>query len=386
MRARSRAIGARPEDGHGTVPVSRRPCRRDPGRAGRAHPDDGRVRIGPDGGEPGVRREAERQRSPVRARARAAASRAAHPRSRARQRPAAVQLRARLHHQRYPARRARPRSIPAGGLDMPGARERSAEEILLEIAPPRAQAGDRAPERSTRTCSMRVSSASGSRPTPRRRRAADQKIRELAARGLGLARAMGALRGVRGIDPGAEEQMVDALRGLYRTALGARAAALARIGGARRAHLPARRRGAARSATTWCCAGRRRAGWMLNIVLDTSGSMTEAIPLALGAVADFCDAVGGRPGAARAVRCDGHRRRDRGARRARELPGRRLRRQRHEPGDAPSRGRSAGARGRSSSPTAISRTRPSRCPTRCCGCCLRRTRAFGRRYGRVLPM
>jgi predicted metal-dependent peptidase len=28
---------------------------------------------------------------------------------------------------------------------------------------------------------------------------------------------------------------------------------------------------------------------MLNVVLDTSGSMTEAIPQALGAIADFCE-------------------------------------------------------------------------------------------------
>ena len=38
--------------------------------------------------------------------------------------------------------------------------------------------------------------------------------------------------------------------------------------------------------------GRKRESWMLNVVLDTSGSMTDEIPLALGAVADFCDAAG----------------------------------------------------------------------------------------------
>ena len=30
---------------------------------------------------------------------------------------------------------------------------------------------------------------------------------------------------------------------------------------------------------------------MLNVILDTSGSMAEEIPRALGAIADFCDAV-----------------------------------------------------------------------------------------------
>jgi predicted metal-dependent peptidase len=37
--------------------------------------------------------------------------------------------------------------------------------------------------------------------------------------------------------------------------------------------------------------GRKRTSWMLNVVLDTSGSMSEEIPRALGAIADFCDAA-----------------------------------------------------------------------------------------------
>ncbi len=38
--------------------------------------------------------------------------------------------------------------------------------------------------------------------------------------------------------------------------------------------------------------GRQRSTLMLNVVLDTSASMTADIPLALGALADFCEAVG----------------------------------------------------------------------------------------------
>ena len=41
---------------------------------------------------------------------------------------------------------------------------------------------------------------------------------------------------------------------------------------------------------------------MLNIVLDTSGSMSDEIPRALGAIADFCDAVG--VDQVRLVQCD----------------------------------------------------------------------------------
>jgi predicted metal-dependent peptidase len=36
--------------------------------------------------------------------------------------------------------------------------------------------------------------------------------------------------------------------------------------------------------------GRRREGWTLHIVLDTSGSMVDILPRALGAIATFCDA------------------------------------------------------------------------------------------------
>jgi predicted metal-dependent peptidase len=49
------------------------------------------------------------------------------------------------------------------------------------------------------------------------------------------------------------------------------------------------RRGADRSDVV--LPGRRREGWMLNVIIDTSGSMTEEIPRALGAIADFCEAV-----------------------------------------------------------------------------------------------
>jgi len=36
--------------------------------------------------------------------------------------------------------------------------------------------------------------------------------------------------------------------------------------------------------------GRQRRGWVLHIVLDTSGSMVQVLPKALGAIAAFCDA------------------------------------------------------------------------------------------------
>jgi predicted metal-dependent peptidase len=48
--------------------------------------------------------------------------------------------------------------------------------------------------------------------------------------------------------------------------------------------------------------GRRRESRSLVLVLDTSGSMTDALPAALGAVADACDALG--VDALRLVQCD----------------------------------------------------------------------------------
>lgn len=39
-------------------------------------------------------------------------------------------------------------------------------------------------------------------------------------------------------------------------------------------------------------AGRRREGWALHVVLDTSGSMEEILPTALGALAVFCEGAG----------------------------------------------------------------------------------------------
>jgi len=50
------------------------------------------------------------------------------------------------------------------------------------------------------------------------------------------------------------------------------------------------RRGADR--TDVVLPGRRREGWTMHIVLDTSGSMIDYLPHALGAIASFCEAAG----------------------------------------------------------------------------------------------
>jgi predicted metal-dependent peptidase len=115
-------------------------------------------------------------------------------------------------------------------------------------------------------------------------------IKEAASAGLALARAVGALKGLRGDDPGATSQVVTALRGIYRPPW---EVVLQRwmesVAPGERTFVRPSRRGADRSDVV--LPGRRREGWILNVIVDTSGSMADEMPRALGAIADFCDSV-----------------------------------------------------------------------------------------------
>lgn len=207
--------------------------------------------------------------------------------------------------------------VPAGGLDMPGASKRSAEEIVLEMR----RNAEIMPSRTAvfggqETTIGRLFGPRGRGPagvaggeqaeagdvlgTQREKEmfpddvAAQAEeaaaVKELASSGLALARAVGALKGLRGEDPGAMSQVVTALRGIYRTPW---EVVLQRwmesVAPGERTFVRPSRRGADRSDLV--LPGRRREGWMLNVILDTSGSMAEEIPRALGAIADFCDSV-----------------------------------------------------------------------------------------------
>lgn len=207
--------------------------------------------------------------------------------------------------------------VPAGGLDMPGASRRSAEAIVLEMRRnaadmpsktavfggeettvgrlfgPRGR-GQAAGEGGERAEAGDVLGASREKelfPDDVAAQAEDaDAIKEVASAGLALARAVGALNGLRGDDPGATSQVVSALRGLYRTPW---EVVLQRwmesVAPGERTFVRPSRRGADRSDLV--LPGRRRQGWMLNVIVDTSGSMAEEIPRALGAIADFCDGV-----------------------------------------------------------------------------------------------
>jgi predicted metal-dependent peptidase len=214
-------------------------------------------------------------------------------------------------------------AIPAGGLDMPGARDKAAEQIVLEMR----KNADRMASKSRvfegeAVTLRRIFSPGAGQPQDKHEagdvlddkterdlfpaEAAEQgervkALRDVTARALALAKAMGAMKG-RGGDQGiAQHQVVSALRGLYRTPW---EMSLQRwmesVAPGERTFTRPSRRGADRHDIV--LPGRRRESWMLNVVLDTSGSMTDEIPRVLGAVADFCDAVG--VDQIRVVQCD----------------------------------------------------------------------------------
>lgn len=202
--------------------------------------------------------------------------------------------------------------VPAGGLDMPGAKEKSAEQIVLEMR----RDGDKMQSK-TQVWDGQSVSARGALGEPGQGQQAGEeagdvmdeaKERELfpecrnteqarqaseigreAAKSLSLGRAMGKMKG-RGTESGDTTQTIMALRGMYKTPW---EAALQKwiesVAQGERTYLRASRREVVGSDIV--LAGRKRESWMLNVVLDTSGSMSDEIPRALGAIADFCEQV-----------------------------------------------------------------------------------------------
>jgi predicted metal-dependent peptidase len=110
-----------------------------------------------------------------------------------------------------------------------------------------------------------------------------------AAKALALGKAMGAMKG-RGVESGDMTQTVMALRGVYKTPWEvALQKWIESVAPGERTYLRPSRREV--SGSDVVLAGRKRESWMLNVILDTSGSMTDEIPNALGAIADFCEQV-----------------------------------------------------------------------------------------------
>lgn len=198
--------------------------------------------------------------------------------------------------------------IPAGGLDMAGARNRTAEDIVLEMRRKPQTTSSRSRVWDGDVVSVEIALGSGGgdkagdvldaalerKMFPREQKDDQAKrtraMRDLAVKGLAMAAALGLLRG-RGTGAGSGQQNVRALRGIYRTPW---QVAIQRwlegVSPGERTFTRASRRGADR--TDIVLPGRRRESMMLNVVLDTSGSMSDVIPFALGAIADFCEATG----------------------------------------------------------------------------------------------
>ena len=211
-------------------------------------------------------------------------------------------------------------TIPAGGLDMPGAREKSAEEIVLEmrrtsnVAFSRTEVWEGAVttlEQVLGAARQATSGGMGDVLDARRERelfpddSAGQAKRAPCDPGSRHAQ-HGASQG-RGRDAGprreagSSQQKVRALRGIYRTPWQlALQIWLEGVAPGERTFTRASRRGSDRNDVVM--PGRKRYSWMLNVVLDTSASMSDEIPLALGAIADFCDATG--VDEIRLVQCD----------------------------------------------------------------------------------
>ncbi len=205
-------------------------------------------------------------------------------------------------------------TIPAGGLDMPGARNRSAEDIVLEMRrnADLMQSRSRVFEGQTATVREVLAHARHGKNTESDDAAGDvmgdererkmfpdsidtqdedkARIADIAARGRAIDSALRAIR-ERGSKAGAESRIMAAQRHNTRPAW---QAALQRwiessSMGTRSFARPSRR---AASCSDAILPGRLRMSCMVNVILDTSGSMTGLIAPALGAIADFCDLAG----------------------------------------------------------------------------------------------
>ncbi len=209
-------------------------------------------------------------------------------------------------------------AIPAGGPDWPGARTLSAERLLGEMQRnpdlrPSASwdqlMGGDSGEGAEGNAAGEPGEGSEARPAgdvldsalerkwfpgtdARAQEARTREVQEQAARAMSLQALMDSMRDRgKGNDPGAGQDSVAALRGWYRPPWElALQRWLESVAPSDRSYARPSRRGADR--TDVVLPGRKREGWTLHIVLDTSGSMVDEVPRALGVIADFCEAVG----------------------------------------------------------------------------------------------
>jgi predicted metal-dependent peptidase len=205
--------------------------------------------------------------------------------------------------------------VPAGGLVHPGARLLSGEKVFLmlksgQLSGPRHHRSDLSIELEKAGLVPPGSGVSGPLSgdvldedqerhlfpdsNPLEEEEVRRRVREAAAKSVSL----GVLKehldrqpgGGRGDEAGEEGAITEALRTCYRPPweMALQQWMEAVVPGPRSYARPSRR-GADR--TDVVLPGRRREGWTLHIVLDTSGSMSGEIPRVLGAIASFCESV-----------------------------------------------------------------------------------------------
>jgi hypothetical protein len=237
------------------------------------------------------------------------------------------------------------RPVPAGGLEMEGARLLSLEKLVARVQsdaalrprrfwavagglPGRRGEGEaglseigRALQDALRKAGLQPQQPEPAEPAPDRRgkgadggdvldvtlerewfpdadpaeeRSRRQQVRREAMRAASLGALIDVLNRSerqRGTESGNTEALVDAVRDCY---VPPWEAALQRwldaVAPGPRTYARPSRRGADR--TDVVLAGRRREGWTLHVVLDTSGSMTADVPRCLGAIATYGESVG----------------------------------------------------------------------------------------------
>lgn len=131
---------------------------------------------------------------------------------------------------------------------------------------------------------------------PQQRQQARQRVRKVAAKAASLSELKKKMEEAEkpSLAVGEAEQadaMIEALRGVYNTPW---QLVLQRwmdaVAPGERTYARPSRRGADR--TDVVLPGRYRQGWTMHIILDTSGSMEQYLPAALGAIAHFCESSG----------------------------------------------------------------------------------------------
>ncbi len=209
------------------------------------------------------------------------------------------------------------RAVPAGGLSMPGARLRSLEELSAEIAPGlgrRLHAWSPPATPKTLGDALRRSGLGASSPAQERRLDAfddalerelfpgdrpeerdrmQERIRQVSLRAASLDLLRRGIESAfvgRGVDPGGDVALVEALHTAYRPPWHeALQTWMEAVAPGERTWARASRRGGDRADVA--LPGRRREGWTLHIVMDTSGSMVRELPRIAGALREFCEAV-----------------------------------------------------------------------------------------------